>query len=167
MARFAFNGILAITASLGAGHGFLVAQGGGPALGLRQREEAGGFRRDDGAVDGERPVAKAVRVLKGPVVDGRLDDEVWRQAPAAGPLIQVVPVEGAKPSERTEFRVLYDDQALYIGVWCFDREPGKILAREMARDGKVYEDDYITIALDTFHDQRNCYLPSRQYPVGF
>ncbi|MBI4583853.1 MAG: carbohydrate binding family 9 domain-containing protein [Planctomycetes bacterium] len=103
-------------------------------------------------------MATAVRILKGPTVDGRLDDEVWKQAPAAGPLIQVVPVEGAEPSERTEFRVLYDDQALYIGVWCFDREPEKVLSREMARDGKVYEDDYITIALDTFHDQRNCYL---------
>ncbi|MBI4604798.1 MAG: carbohydrate binding family 9 domain-containing protein, partial [Planctomycetes bacterium] len=110
------------------------------------------------APPGERRRVEAVRVARAPVVDGRLDDEAWKLAPDAGPLIQVVPVEGAEPSERTEFRFVYDDHALYVGAWCFDREPQAILAREMARDGPIYVDDYVAISLDTFHDRRNGYL---------
>ena len=105
-----------------------------------------------------RRTVRAVRVEQGPAVDGRMDDEVWKLAPPGGPLIGVEPVEGGEPSERTEFRVVYDDENLYIGVWCYDSEPGRIVASEMARDGRLMTDDNVAIALDTFHDRRNGYL---------
>ena len=89
----------------------------------------------ESAASGERappPRAQAVRVADRPVLDGRLDDAVWALASPAGPFLQVEPVAGGGPSERTEFRVIYDDVALYIGVWCHDSEPDKIIALEMA-----------------------------------
>ena len=98
-----------------------------------------------------------MRVEDGPVLDGRLDDAVWALAPPAGPFLQVEPVAGGGPSERTEFRVIYDDVALYIGVWCHDNEPDKIIALEMARDGYVLAEDHLIVVLDTFHDRRNGY----------
>lgn len=99
----------------------------------------------------------AVRVEKGPRVDGRLDDRVWELAPDGGPLVQADPHEGAEPTERTSFRILYDDEALYVGFWCHDSEPERIVAVEMARDGRLSADDYVAFVIDTFHDRRNGY----------
>jgi hypothetical protein len=101
---------------------------------------------------------RAARVGGGPVLDGLLDDEVWTQADVGGPLVQVMPREGAPASERTQFRVLYDRERLYIGVWCFDSDAAGIVAAEMARDGRLRDDDHVTLVLDTFLDRRNGYF---------
>ncbi|MCZ6795889.1 MAG: DUF5916 domain-containing protein [Planctomycetota bacterium] len=108
-------------------------------------------------LDGSRPSIAALRVDEGPVVDGRLDDPVWQRAPVGGPLRQYEPTTGGEMTERTEFRVLYDKERLYVGVWCFDRQPEEIIARVMARDESVSRDDFVAIALDTFLDRRNGY----------
>ena len=92
-----------------------------------------------------------------PVIDGVLDDPAWKAAPIAGDFLQQDPDEGEPSTERTEFRVLYDDRALYIGVWCYDSEPNKIIARSMTRDDYPYEDDHLYIAIDSFLDYRNGY----------
>jgi len=120
---------------------------------------APGDAAEDEAARDPVPVrtVRAVRVAAGPRIDGRLDDEVWRLAPDGGPLVQVTPHEGAPPTERTEFRILFDERSLYVGVWCFDREPERIAAAEMALDGKIDSDDHVAIALDTFLDRRNGY----------
>ena len=47
---------------------------------------------------------------------------------------QIVPVEGGTPSEKTEVRVLYTNDALYIAFACFDSEPDKILGSQRRRD---------------------------------
>jgi len=104
-----------------------------------------------------RPSITALRVEQPPVIDGVLDDGAWQKAPVAGDFVQEEPIEGAPMTERTEFRVLYDARALYIGIWCYDSEPEKILARSMTRDDFPKEDDYIYIAIDTFLDRRNGY----------
>src|SRR5882724_2830660 len=60
----------------------------------------------------------AVRTSIPPVIDGRLDDDAWRAALASRTFTQHFPDEGAPPSEPTEVRVLYDDDALYVGIDC-------------------------------------------------
>ena len=67
-----------------------------------------------------RPTVEAVRVEKGPTIDGHLDDDAWRQAKPAGEFLEKSPGENIPHAQRTEFRGVYDDDALYIGVWCFD-----------------------------------------------
>ena len=104
-----------------------------------------------------RPSIKALKVEAPPVIDGYLDEAAWQQASIGGDFIQFEPFDGIKMSERTEFRILYDDNAIYIGIWAFDSEPEKILARTMSRDNFPDEDDYIFIAIDTFLDRRNGY----------
>ena len=75
------------------------------------------------------PVVRAERA-GGPIsVDGRLDDEPWRAAPAARAFLQRDPDEGEPATEATELRVLYDDSALYVG------EIGRASCRE-----RVYDD---------------------------
>ena len=85
----------------------------------------------------------AVKVDTPPVIDGIMDDEVWNLAPKSSPFVQDDPVHGVPMTERTEFRVLYDDKALYLGFWCFDSEPNKILARTMSRDDWPDADDFL------------------------
>ncbi len=58
------------------------------------------------------PRARAVRAQTSIDVDGRLDEPVWAEAPAITDFIQSNPAEGEPGTERTEFRVAYDDDAI-------------------------------------------------------
>lgn len=117
---------------------------------------------------------KAVRVETGPRVDGRLDDPVWQQAPAIGGFRMVEPRPGEEPTERTEVRVVFDSSNLYIGIHCYDSEPGRISANNMAHDSgsaagggymgygyhgaSTASDDIVRVLLDPFQDKRNAYV---------
>ncbi len=93
-----------------------------------------------------------------PVVDGVLDDFCWQNAPVISEFTQVEPTEGAAPTERTEVRIRYDQDHLYIAVRCYDTEPGKIVATQMQRDADLESDDTITLTFDTFARKRAGYL---------
>ena len=108
---------------------------------------------------------RAVRVDKPPVIDGIPNEDIWNKAEDPGPLIQTRPYPGAKPTEDTKFRVLFDSDYLYVAIWCYDSQPERIVAKEMARDGNVGKDDNVIIVLDTFHDLRNGYY-FRFNPLG-
>jgi hypothetical protein len=106
-----------------------------------------------------RPHVTAVRAEVPPVIDGWVDDAVWQQADLIDDLRQIVPVEDGVPSQRTEVRILYDPDFLYLGIRCWDSEPDKIVARRMTRDdaGLQY-DARVNISLDPLHDERNGYM---------
>ncbi len=91
------------------------------------------------------------------VIDGSLDEAAWRQAPTIGNLVQRIPTAGAEPDEKTEVRLLHDQDNIYVGVMCYDSEPNRILASQMARDAALTSDDRISILFDTFHDQSNAF----------
>jgi hypothetical protein len=105
----------------------------------------------------QRPSVEIVRTSTPPVIDGKLGDSPWQNAGVIREFVQVEPLEGASPSERTEVRFLYDADNLYVFVRCFDAEPTKILGKQMQRDGDMDSDDVIEIAIDTFLDRRNGY----------
>ena len=105
----------------------------------------------------EKPTIAAVKVDEPPVVDGVLDEAAWSKAEAGGPLYQYDPFTGLEMTERTEFRFLYDDDSLYMGIWCWETEPEKITARMMARDDDLFNDDFVFVVFDTFRDKRNGY----------
>jgi hypothetical protein len=91
------------------------------------------------------------------VIDGNLDEAVWKSAPKIGDLIQRQPDTGQPPSEITEVILLHDADNLYIGVMAYDSEPEKVISTQMARDGNIWSDDHIEMMIDTFLDQRNAY----------
>lgn len=93
-----------------------------------------------------------------PTIDANLDEQAWQHAAVIDAFTQVDPVNNAPPTERTEVRLLYDADTLYLGVRCLDAEPDLVIARSMARDGSHGSDDRITFTLDTFADQRNGYI---------
>jgi len=107
----------------------------------------------------DSPPQTAVRVERGPQLDGRLDDEVWSRAPVFTAFQMVFPTMG-DPTERTELRILYNDSNLYIGVYCYDSSPSKVCANSMAHDADedAESDDVVKVLLDPFLDKRNAYI---------
>ncbi|OPX32269.1 MAG: hypothetical protein B1H40_02815 [Candidatus Latescibacteria bacterium 4484_181] len=99
----------------------------------------------------------AVRVQQPPKIDGRLDDPCWKLARPASGFIQMDPDEGKPATEQTSFRVVYDQENLYIGIECLDSRPDKIVARLVPRDSNFWPGDVVGVVLDTFGDQQNCY----------
>ena len=118
----------------------------------------------DGATHGKR-VVQAMRTEAPIVMDGNLDEPVWQQALVSLGFIQKDPQEGEPSSERTEFRVVYTAQTLYVGIICYDSNPQGILASERRRDNELGNDDTVTLVLDTFHDHRNAFM-FRTNPLG-
>ena len=91
-------------------------------------------------------------------IDGRVTDEAWLAVEPYTTFTQTDPIEGAPASERTEVRVLFDKANLYIGVICFDSEPGKIVVSQSRRDADLTETDAIIMVLDTFNDNQNAFV---------
>ncbi len=103
-------------------------------------------------------VATAVQTDSPPVIDGRLDDGVWASLPALTDFIQREPSDGSPATERTEVRVVYDEAALYVGVWAFDSQAGGIVPGEAIRDYEVADSDAILLVLDTYKDEQNGFV---------
>ena len=104
-------------------------------------------------------VIRATRITTPIEVDGKLDDEVYRQVEALTDFIQSEPQTGAPSSERTEAWVLFDDDNLYLACRCWDRHPERMVLNEMRRDSpNLRNNDNFAVALDTFHDRRNAFL---------
>ena len=109
--------------------------------------------------ENNRKEIKAVKIdsNEAPIIDGKLDDECWKKANAVYDFIQHQPIRGQEPKEATKVYVLYDREKLYIGFECYKENQNKVLGSQMQRDGMFYQDDYVEVFLDTFHDRRNCY----------
>ncbi len=88
-------------------------------------------------------------------IDGRLNEPDWNQAVPASDFYQRERNEGLPATERTEVRVLYDTNNLYIGFRCFDREPERAKARAMFRDESGGADDLASVMLDAYNDHRS------------
>jgi hypothetical protein len=92
-----------------------------------------------------------------PVIDGRLDDAVWASAPVATDFVQQRPTPGAAPTQRTEARFVYDDNAIYVAVRAFDTEPDAIAAELGRRDATGLHSDWVHVVFDSYHDRRTGY----------
>jgi hypothetical protein len=72
-----------------------------------------------------------------------VNEELWVAIEPAKGFIQQEPNSGMPATEDTEVRIAYDDDNLYFGVICFDREPGRILVTQNRRDGNLTDTDSI------------------------
>ena len=100
------------------------------------------------------PHLGAARADKAPVLDGRLDDAVWKKAEATETFTQKVPESGKAASERTIVRVVYDSDNVYVGIDCPQKEA--VVGRLTRRDRNV-EADSVTIAFDSRGDGKTAF----------
>ncbi|MCX6120823.1 MAG: DUF5916 domain-containing protein [Ignavibacteriales bacterium] len=105
------------------------------------------------------PLKKPLRVYNAtrlttekPAIDGVLDDACWKTGEWAGDFTQWVPREGAKPSQPTQIKILYDDKNIYVAIRAFDSEPDKIIRKAGRRD--ELNGDIVGINFDSYHDHR-------------
>ena len=101
----------------------------------------------------ERKTIVAHRTDQPIEIDGQLDEPSWALAEPVSDFVQSEPHEGGSPSERTEVRVVFDDENVYIGAYLYDSEPDKILINDLRRDFNTYEGDVFGIAIDAFYNQ--------------
>ena len=104
---------------------------------------------------GKTQPVRIARFEQAPLIDGRLDDDAWKQAAVFGDFYQVQPGDNTPPSKPTEVRVGFDAKTLYFAFRAFD-EPEKVRATIAKRDA-VDVDDYVAVLLDTFNDERKAY----------
>ncbi|HEY3114661.1 MAG TPA: DUF5916 domain-containing protein [Gemmatimonadaceae bacterium] len=104
-----------------------------------------------------RRVATAVRRTGEIRLDGKLDEADWQKAPVATDFVQSYPTPGARAPNQTEFRVLYDDQALYVGIRLFDSHPDSIVAQLARRDATGIYSDWVHLIIDSYYDRRTAF----------
>src|SRR5262249_54761141 len=103
----------------------------------------------------DAPVATARRATGIIRIDGSLEEPDWASASPIGQLTQREPQEGQVASEATDVRVLFDEQALYLGIVCHESHARGVIATQLIRDANLDVDDRLTIVLDPFFDHRN------------
>ena len=113
-----------------------------------------------GQDNGARRSIRATRMADGERVtlDGRFDEPVWVRAEPADNFVQIDPNNGQPPTEPTEVRIIFDANALYMGVTALDSEPDRWLGYEMRRDMFLGSDDRFMWTIDTFLDARTGYF---------
>jgi hypothetical protein len=106
-----------------------------------------------------RPSMSAVRIQAAPTLDGVINgDQAWSNVPASGGFIQSTPDEGLPASQKTEIRVAFTDDTLYIGIICYDDDPSAIVVSDSRRDASLRQSDSLTLILDTFADGQNGFV---------
>lgn len=98
----------------------------------------------------------ATRTELKPKIDGKLNDECWQKTGTwDGDFIQQQPHQAKEPSQKTDIKILYDDNYLYFAIKCYDNEPDKIapiLGRRDENNG-----DMAGIALDSYNDKQTAF----------
>jgi len=97
-------------------------------------------------------VYNTYRITEKPVIDGKLNDNCWKTGDWSGNFTQWTPNEGAKPSQPTQLKILYDDKNIYVAIRAFDSVPEKINRKAGRRDDFI--GDMVGITFDSYHDHR-------------
>ena len=100
---------------------------------------------------------RAARLSGAIRIDGSLDDAAWATADVGKDFRQSWPNDKAPASEPTEVRVLYDDEALYVGVRLFDAHPDSIASQLARRDATGIYSDWVHVVVDSYHDRRTAF----------
>ena len=92
---------------------------------------------------------------KAPELDGKGDDPAWQQVEWSGDFIQREPNEDSLPTQKTAFKILYDENNVYVLIRAFDTEPNKIVTRMARRDDQ--QGDYVGIFFDSYYDKLSAF----------
>jgi hypothetical protein len=107
----------------------------------------------------DRPVAVALAVATPPTIDGDvLGDPAWAAADPATRFWQTIPDAGEAATQRTDVRIVYTADTLFVGVVCYDDDPAGIIVSDSRRDSPLDDTDSFRFVLDTYRDQQNGFV---------
>ncbi|NGP88156.1 carbohydrate binding family 9 domain-containing protein [Aliifodinibius halophilus] len=89
-------------------------------------------------------------------LDGKLDENIWKNARIATDFTQRIPNDGAPASEKTEVQVVYSNDALYVGIRAFDSAMDSVAATLFRKDGAAYS-DWVYVSIDSYSDNRTSF----------
>ncbi|WP_396214191.1 DUF5916 domain-containing protein [Gemmatimonas sp.] len=105
-----------------------------------------------------QPVLRAQWLTSPLQLDGRLDEPVWRTAPVATNFVQRIPRNGDAATQRSEVRIVYDANAVYVGVRNFDSAPDSIAQQLGRRDADDLYSDWFYVGFDSYGDKRTAFV---------
>jgi Domain of unknown function (DUF5916)/Carbohydrate family 9 binding domain-like len=97
---------------------------------------------------------RTIRANTKPIIDGILTDDCWKNAEVATDFTTRFPTIGKPAALKTDTRLVYDNEAIYISAYMFDPEPEKINRNFGARD-ELTQADRFEIGFDTYNDDQN------------
>ncbi len=103
----------------------------------------------------DRPIVRALRADRPVNIDGRLDEPIWQRAVPAMEFTQRDPLEGQPATKRTDVRIVYDDNAVFIGARLYDT--AAVSTRLGRRDSGLPGSDWFTVSFDSYHDHISAY----------
>lgn len=104
----------------------------------------------------EKKTYQTVFTATAPEIDGLMNDSCWNTVEWKGDFIQIQPSENKPPSQQTSFKILFDDNNLYVFIRAFDTEPKKISRRISRRDN--FDGDMVSIQIDSYYyDQQTAF----------
>lgn len=103
----------------------------------------------------EKKIYQTVFTKTAPEIDGLMNDSCWNKVEWKGDFVQLRPYENKAPSQQTSFKILYDDNNLYVLIRAFDTEADKISRRISRRDN--FDGDMVAIDIDSYYDQQTAF----------
>lgn len=110
-----------------------------------------------------RPLA-GFRAAQPPIIDGKLDDAIWKLAPKSTTFIDTITEQPA--DEQTDAWIAYDDKAIYVAFYCHDSRPKEIVARDIRHGGTMRGDDTFTFLIDAYYNRTNDLSTFMVNPLG-
>ena len=106
----------------------------------------------------EANTINAIKAKISPNIDGIvIDDPAWKNIDFATGFIQQSPDEGKPATEKTEVKIMFSDENLYVAAICYHNDPEKIIISDARRDSPLDDMDSFIFILDTFRDYQNGY----------
>ncbi len=104
---------------------------------------------------GEKKTYRTAFTHVAPIIDGWMNDTCWDMVEWGGDFVQTLPYENKPPSQQTSFKILYDDDNLYVFIRAFDSVPEKISRRISRRD--YFDGDMVEINIDSYYDKQTAF----------
>lgn len=105
----------------------------------------------------KRKTYRATRISTPPKIDGKPFEKIWDQIPTGGDFIMTEPINGQaeRKTHPTEFKIAYDDNAIYVAAYLYDNEPERVLKQFSQRDNIDAQADLFGIYINTYNNQIN------------
>jgi hypothetical protein len=89
-------------------------------------------------------------------LDGKLDESLWQRTSAATGFTQRTPDDGRPATEKTEARLIYTDNAIFVAIKAYDSAPDSVAATLFRKDGAAYS-DWVYVSFDSYNDGRTSF----------